>query len=151
MRYPKSIRRPADHYADRELCFHLTIRAHPKLGAWPGGAGEVIWAAVMEQRSASRVELFAACLMPDHMHLIASPREQDLLRFLDAWKGWTTRLAWKSGNGHGLWQPGMWDRTIEDEEDLVRTAAYVVRNPVTAGLVEDEREWPWSWVWWWDE
>ena len=151
MRYPKSIRKEAGHYADRSLCFHLIIRAHPKLARWPGEVGSALWSTVMEQRRAGRVELFAACLMPDHLHLLASPREQDILRFLNVWKGWTTRVAWHSGNGHGLWQPGMWDRAIEDGDDLARTAEYVVRNPLAAGLVDDERAWPWSWAWWWDE
>ncbi len=50
-----------------------------------------------------------------------------------------------------IWQPSFYDRAVRDEADFGATAEYIVRNPLTAGLVEDERDWPHTWVWWWDE
>jgi hypothetical protein len=33
---------------------------------------------------------------------------------------------------------------IEDEEELAAVCAYVVNNPVRAGLVDTAAQWPWS-------
>ncbi len=149
VRYPRRIRLDREVYEDLGLVFHLTLRAHPKLARWPATVGEAIWASVLEQLESDRVELFAACLMPDHLHLLVRRGRLDAIAFVDEWKSWTTRLSWSVGNRNALWQPGMWDRTMRDEDDLLATASYIARNPVDAGLVEDEREWPWTWVWWW--
>jgi REP element-mobilizing transposase RayT len=150
MRFPRPIRRPLDHYADRELRFHLTIHAHPKITGWSAPVADGIWEAALNERTRGRVQLFAACLMPDHLHLIVAPGEVDILRFLNTFKSWTTRTAWGSGNSHALWQPGMWDRTIRDEGDFTATLEYVVRNPVVAGLVEHPADWPWVWAYFMD-
>ena len=103
----------------------------------------------MEQRTASRVELFAACLMPNHLHLLLAPRDQDVILFGNTWKSWTTRLAWDHGVHGALWQPGMWDRTIRSPEDFDEVVDYIARNPVAEGLVERAEEWPWVWAWYW--
>ena len=87
--------------------------------------------------------------MPDHLHLLLGPRDQDVLLFVNAWKSWTTRLAWKHGMRGALWQPGMWDRTIRSPEDFDEVVDYIVRNPVAAGLVEQIEDWPWAWAWYW--
>ncbi|MBI2766952.1 MAG: transposase [Chloroflexi bacterium] len=150
MKYPKSIRLPASTYADRAVTTHVTIRAHPEISRFPDGLMDAIWATLLEQRSAGRVELLAACLMPDHVHLVLRPLEMDLLKFLNVWKSWTTRLAWTNGFRGGLWQPGMWDRSIRDGDDAEATMAYVLRNPVAAGLCPDERDWKRSWAWSWE-
>jgi len=104
----------------------------------------------MQQRTANRVELYAACLMLDHVHLLLRPEAMDVIRFLNVWKSWTTRVAWQHGVRGGLWQPGMWDRTIRNQDDFDRTVDYIVRNPVTAGLVDAPESWPWAWAWYWE-
>ena len=149
--FPHRIRRPLDHYANSELRFHITINAHPEIARWPDNVGNSIWRIVQEQRGAGRVELFAACLMPDHLHLLLRPDGMDVIRFVNVWKSWTTTAAWKLGHRGPLWQPGMWDRTIRDPADFDSTVDYIVHNPRAVGLVEEAREWPWSWAWFWDD
>jgi putative transposase len=111
----------------------------------------MVWESIIDQRSANRIELFAASLMPDHLHLLVSPREMDILKFVGAWKSFTTRKSWGLGNSNALWQPRYWDRTIRSDDDFGEVAAYILGNPVAAGLVDDERSWPHSWAWWWDD
>jgi REP element-mobilizing transposase RayT len=148
--YPKRIRRTLDHYANRDLHLHVTFHAHPEIAHLPEHVPEAIWQAVIEQNTIGRVELFAACLMPDHLHLLLRPAAFDAVRFADTWKSYTTRRAWECGHRGPLWQPGMWDRTIRDQADFDTTVEYVLRNPVEAGLVTDPREWPQAWAWYWD-
>lgn len=152
MRYPKNTKLPhREDYADPERVFHLTFRTHPEVISLTQRVADAIWASVLEQRHSSRVELFAACLMPDHLHLLISPRDQDILTFQQRWKSWTSKLARDAGHFGPVWQPGMWDRVCRDQDDFETTATYIVRNPVEANLVEDERDWPWTWCWWWDD
>ena len=151
MKFPQKIRLPHEAYANRESVSHVVIATHPGVGRLRQPVAEAVWAAVLEQRTRGSVELLVACLMPDHLHLILRPGQDDLLRFLNAWKSWSTTCARRAGHPGVLWQPGMWDRTCRGKADLEAVAEYVVQNPVAARLAEDAREWPWTWAWWWDE
>lgn len=74
MRYPKNTKLThREDYSDSERVFHLTFRAHPEIAQLAKPVADAIWESVMEQRDARRIELFAACLMPDHLHLLVSP------------------------------------------------------------------------------
>jgi REP element-mobilizing transposase RayT len=72
------------------------------------------------------------------------------MKFAASFKSYTTRLSWDLGNKNALWQPRTWDRTTRSDSDFANTADYILRNPVAAGLVEDERAWRHSWAWWWE-
>jgi REP element-mobilizing transposase RayT len=65
-------------------------------------AAGVIWGGVLEQRNRGDIELVAACLMPDHLHLLTRPAASDLIRFTNVLKSWTTRLAWSAGHTGAL-------------------------------------------------
>jgi REP element-mobilizing transposase RayT len=106
---------------------------------------------LFEQHKAGRIDLYAACVMPDHVHMLMAPVEKDVVEFANSWKSWTTRLSWRLGNRNALWQPGMWDRTIRDERDFNEVVEYIVANPMKSGLVESEQEWPHAWNWCQDE
>jgi REP element-mobilizing transposase RayT len=151
VKLPRTIRREPQHYQDGDSVFHLTINAHPTLTQWPEGVGEMIWNSLMEQRARGDVELLAACLMPDHLHVLLKPGRTGVSRWLNVWKSWTTRLAWGTGFHGALWQPGMWDRTVRNANDFAAVIEYIIRNPIVAGFVSSQRDWAWTWVWYWDE
>ena len=46
--------------------------------------------------------------------------------------------------GRYLWQEGYWDHTLRDDESLLAIAAYIVLNPVRAGLVASPEDYPFS-------
>jgi REP element-mobilizing transposase RayT len=148
--YPRLSRLSPQHYANRDESFHLTLNAHPKFPQFPEAIRSMIWDTVIEQRDADRVKTYAACLMPDHLHLLMAPVAMDVMKFASAFKSITTRRSWKLSNSNALWQPRTWDRTVRSTADFDAVGEYIVRNPVAAGLVENEREWPHNWAWWWD-
>ena len=82
-------------------------------------------------------ELFAYCLMPDHVHLIllGERGDSDLEAFV---RSWNTQLGfqWRRRTGGRLWQGGYFERVIRSDVNLYLAARYVVMNPVRAGLVE---------------
>ena len=105
MNYPRISRLSQQQYANRDECFHLTMNAHPKFGQFSESIRDMIWGAVIEQRAHGRVELLAACLMPDHLHLLLAPGEMDVMKFASAFKSITTKRSWELGNSNALWQP----------------------------------------------
>jgi len=93
---------------------------------------------LIDSAAESKFALPAYCLMPDHVHFVASGLtvESDLRRFVGRWKQ-ATGYAW-SQLGHGrLWQEGYWDRLARFDEPIEDMVRYVVENPVRAKLVEN--------------
>ncbi len=150
MHFPNRIRLPRTAYADPSNAFHLTIAAHPEIQRLGQAIGDAIWESVLEQRTSSRLELLAACLMPDHLHLVAKPGEVDLVTWMQRWKSWSTRLAWKAGHRGPLWQPSGWDRALRRDEDLLAVCRYVYGNPEAASLIAAGEAWAWRWGFWLD-
>jgi putative transposase len=92
-----------------------------------------------------RVEVWAYCLMPNHVHLIAVPATEDGLRRAigEAHRRYTRRVNFREGwRGH-LWQ-GRFTSYPLDEPYLLAATRYVEQNPVKAGLAEHPWDYPWS-------
>lgn len=92
-----------------------------------------------------RVEVWAYCLMPNHVHLVLTPRSVEGLarvvgethrqysRFINRREGWT---------GH-LFQDRFASSPM-DERHLIAAFRYLALNPVRAGLVDRAQDWSWS-------
>lgn len=92
-----------------------------------------------------QVEIWAYCLMPNHVHLIAVPQTMDGLTLAigEAHRRYTRRINLREDwRGH-LWQ-GRFSSFIMDEVYLLACTRYVELNPVRAGLVKRPEAWPWS-------
>jgi putative transposase len=145
---PKTIRLPHAAYADTEAVFHVVF--HTATGTTPfrnTTAGDRIWQLVVNERERDSIELVAACLMPDHLHVVASPRRRGIIAWVNGFKSYSTHVGWEAGLKTALWQPGFYDRRLRSADELDSAVEYVVRNPVAAGLVEDADSWPWARSW----
>jgi putative transposase len=91
------------------------------------------------------VEIWAYCLMPNHVHLIAVPESDDGLRrgIGEAHRRYSRMINFRENwRGH-LWQ-GRFASFPMDETYLLAAARYVEMNPVHAHLTTDAASWPWS-------
>jgi putative transposase len=89
--------------------------------------------------------IWSYCLMPNHVHIIVVPSDEDGLRrtFADAHRRYTGYInARNRWTGH-LWQ-GRYGAVAMDEGHLAAAARYVALNPVRARLVDRPEQWPWS-------
>jgi len=89
--------------------------------------------------------VWSYCLMPNHVHLVVVPCDEDGLRrtFADAHQRYTAFInARHRWTGH-LWQ-GRYGAVAMDEDHLAAAARYVALNPVRARLVDRAEHWPWS-------
>ena len=145
---PKTIRLPHDAYGNTEAAFHIVIRAMTNTTPFiDRELGDAVWAVVEQQSERAMVQIHTACLMPDHLHLVISPRAQDIIKWANSFKSFTTRVSWSFRSKSALWQPGYYDRRLRDDAEFESALAYVMRNPVDAGLVGEEAEWVWSGLW----
>ncbi len=97
---------------------------------------------------AAEVEVWAWCLMPNHVHLLLVPNDEDGLRSA---LSKTHRIyagiihARQKRSGH-FWQ-GRFGSVALDEDHLLSAFRYVALNPVRAGLVKNATDWPWASSW----
>jgi len=91
------------------------------------------------------VEIWAWCLMPNHVHLIAVPPTGDgLARAIgEAHRRYTLRV-----NSREDWRGHLWQERFAsfplDEPHLLAAARYIEMNPVAAGLADTPENYPWS-------
>ncbi len=93
----------------------------------------------------ARAEIWAYCLMPNHVHLIVVPCNDDSLARLlrETHARYARRVNQRYGwTGH-LWQE-RFHSFVMDETHLLAAVRYVELNPVRAGLCMHPSEWPWS-------
>jgi len=90
--------------------------------------------------------------MPDHVHLIySSLRREDgwsytLPEIMKAIKGRPARQVNVRLMRRGpVWQEEFFDHVLRSNDSLVDHVDYVCQNPVRAGLVKSEAEYPWIW------
>jgi REP element-mobilizing transposase RayT len=90
-----------------------------------------------------RVEVMAYVFMPDHLHAVLNglAADSDLLRFMDMFRQ-RTGYAYPQKSSGRLWQEGYDDRFLRAEESTLDVVAYVVANPIRAGLCKDIRDYP---------
>jgi REP element-mobilizing transposase RayT len=94
------------------------------------------------------LRLDAFCFMPDHLHaLIMVDEGGAVLRAFARFKQ-ASAQAYRLAGGSRLWQRGFHDRILRRDEDLLRTIAYILDNPVRRGLCEDWQDWTYSWSRW---
>ncbi len=104
------------------------------------------WAALMqgvlEHYRASSYHLHAFVIMPDHLHILLTPRES-LERSIQNIKGGFSFRAKRSFDWkHDIWQPGFSDHRIRDVEDLGRHLTYIEHNPAEAGICQHSESYP---------
>ncbi len=91
------------------------------------------------------VEVWACCLMPNHVRLIAVPGTEDALRRAlgEAHRRYTRHVNFREGwRGH-VWQ-GRFASFPLDEAHPYSATRYVDLSPVRAGLVSEPGEYSWS-------
>lgn len=90
--------------------------------------------------------LLAWCVMPNHVHVLIETRDGwPLSGVLHSWKSFTAKaINQHLGRTGTVWMRDYFDRYIRDDYHLAAVINYIHGNPVKAGLVQKEWEWPYS-------
>jgi REP element-mobilizing transposase RayT len=100
-----------------------------------------------------RYLLHAAVVMPEHVHLLLTPREDEegwpygLPATLKLLKGASARsvnnLLCVTGP---VWQEESFDHVLRSQESLEEKLEYIRQNPVRRGLAKKPEDYRWLWV-----
>ena len=98
-----------------------------------------------EECAQEKIEIWAYCLMTNHVHLIVNPKKtSNLGRAIGEVHRRYTRMINVRENWKGyLWQ-GRFSSYPMDKNWLLKAAAYVELNPVKAGMVKKAWNYRWS-------
>ena len=128
------------------LPHHVTQRGNGRARTFFNDADYALYRDLLAQHCrAAGVEVWAWCLMPNHVHLILVPSDTDgLRRALAAVHRRYAGIvhARRRRTGH-FWQ-GRFGAVVMDEAHLAAALRYVSLNPVRARLVKRARDWRWS-------
>ncbi len=128
------------------LPHHVTQRGNGRQQTFFDDADYALYRDLLaESLNAADVACWAWVLMPNHVHLILAPSDEDGLRRALApvhrrYAGIVHARRKRSGH---FWQ-GRFGCAVMDEDHLAAALVYVMLNPVRARLVGRAQDWRWS-------
>jgi 5-methyltetrahydrofolate--homocysteine methyltransferase len=104
-----------------------------------------------------RYDLFAATVMPDHVHALLQPLPKDELtdettfwsvpELMHSIKSFTAHEIDKAEGTKGqLWENESFDRYVRSDRDLEEKFQYILRNPWDADVAGPDEFYPWVWT-----
>jgi REP element-mobilizing transposase RayT len=105
-----------------------------------------------------RYDLFAACVMPDHVHFLLQPwpKENDdagnavfwsLTELLHSIKSFSAHAINKAEKTSGtVWEKERFDRYVRSDRDLEEKFHYITRNPWDAEVAGQNEDYAWVWT-----
>ncbi len=107
-----------------------------------------------------RYDLFATCVMPDHVHILFQPFPKtdddgekpvfwSLPELMHSIKSFSAREINKLEDKKGwqVWENEYHDRLMRSDQDVEEKFLYICRNPWTENLVGADEPYPWVWEW----
>ncbi|MEP6810417.1 MAG: alanine--tRNA ligase-related protein, partial [Chthoniobacterales bacterium] len=159
---PKS---PGAHYHKRRLPhferpwakYAVTWSTHERRQLSPAERDLVLQTILHD--AGKKYELYAACVMPDHVHLLLEPQIQgddaegkpvfhSLTEILQTLKSVSSHRINKAAGAKGqrVWENESFDRVVRSESDLEEKFNYICRNPWDSGVVGPAEGYGWLWT-----
>lgn len=100
---------------------------------------------ILKYKETSGYEIYAYCLMSNHVHLLLKtgqePLEQVMRRVCGSYVYW---YNWKYQRIGNLFQDRFKSEAVENDSYLLQVQRYIHQNPLKAGLVKDIELYKWS-------
>ena len=154
----KYTKRRLPHYERPHGIYHVTFttREHRQMSP----AARTLMLDALRHFDGQRYDLFAACVMPDHVHLLFQPaiKETDadgtplfwpLSELLHSIKSYSAKQINRQENTPGLpvWEKESFDRLMRGDKELEEVFSYICRNPSDAGMLDEDGRYAWLWTW----
>ena len=128
------------------LPHHVTQRGSRRQKTFFGDADYLAYLdLIRDTKQSAGVDIWAYCLMPNHVHLVAIPEQEDGLAML--LRVAHHRYALRVNAAHG-WRGHLWQERfhsfVMDEPHLLAAVRYIELNPVRANLCKRAEDWRWS-------
>jgi putative transposase len=133
-------------FLEPKLPYHVTQRGNYGQDVFRSDEDRFKYLELMERYANKyKLEVWAYCLMSNHVHFIVYPHEHTSLArtMATAHMVYSQHLHRAHGLVGHLWQ-GRFFSCALDERHLLSAVRYVELNPVRAKMVKAAGEWPWS-------
>jgi threonyl-tRNA synthetase/REP element-mobilizing transposase RayT len=120
---------------------------------------DIVLRSILYGHEHGQYELYAACVMPDHVLLLLEPQIKEdevegkplffsLSEILQGIKSSTAHRINKAAGRQGqpVWEKESLDRMIRSESDLEEKFLYIARNPWDAHVANSDDDYPWMWT-----
>ena len=145
-RYARTVRGRLPRYVFPDGTFHVCTRGVDGTPIYRDDHDRLFFLALfgdVVRRNEWIVHTF--CLMTNHYHLVVESLRDELSAGLHRLNGvYAQRFNGRHLRTGHLFGDRFWSGLIEDDEELEETCAYVLANPVRAGLCDEPADWPWS-------
>ncbi|HMO05687.1 MAG TPA: transposase [Kiritimatiellia bacterium] len=132
-------------YANTGNIFFVTICVSPRRPVFVSpDRNDVVVKTIKDLQNEHAWGVYLYCIMPDHLHLVVNPGASGLSQAIRRLKGRLTPWWRQHGDGRPLWQGGYFDHRLRSTESFTDKGRYIMQNPVRAGLVMHEKDWPWT-------
>jgi len=144
MEHPRH-RLPAFNYKGRRAYFLTVCTANRQKHFDKPEVANALVEALRQQFQRHDFSVYAYCFMTDHCHVlaVAVADTAGLAKAVRAFKGASVAIA----RGFGierLWQRDYYEHILRSSEHLGAVAAYILQNPMRAGLATAPGDWPYS-------
>jgi putative transposase len=108
------------------------------------GVAAMVATELLRASELHKVEVTAYAVLSDHVHALLTGESPNagIPATLRRWKQFTGYWFSKT-SGARLWQKNYWDRLIRDDDEMLRSMRYVVRNPIRHDLATGVRDYRW--------
>jgi len=148
----KITRRTLPHWQQPGSVYFLTWRC--KTGESLSPEERTITMEAMQYWDGRKWTLYAAVIMPDHVHVLAQPlplleREAvfDLAEIIHSVKSFSVHQINKLRESRGsIWQDERFDRIVRDELEFLEKWQYIMNNPVKQELADRWEDYLWLYI-----
>jgi putative transposase len=132
-------------------CYHVLNRANRRAEVFHEAADYRAFIALMQKaQEHESLPILAACLMPNHFHLVVQPTRASSI---SRWVHWlcTTHVRHyhgKYGTSGRVWQGPFKACLVQTDQHLLTVMRYVERNAQEARIVRRAEDWAWGSLRW---
>jgi putative transposase len=135
-----------DHLGSARFVTFTCHRRQPFL-ALPS-ARDIVLEHLERLRGLSKVKIFGYVIMPEHVHFVLlPPNDQQLGRLLGLFKSESAKRIKRLlsiSSDESIWQNRGYDHNCRSLDATIRVIEYCHNNPVRRGLCEAPADWKWS-------
>ena len=126
--------------------YHIMMRGINRQNIFEEDDDNMKFLQILEQyRDKCGYDIYAYCLMGNHVHLLLKigeePLEQVMRRICGSYVYW---YNWKYQRIGNLFQDRFKSEPIEDDKYFLIVLRYIHQNPLKAGLIKDIEKYKWS-------
>jgi len=125
--------------------YHVVFNTAGHRNLLVGDFAEAVVRSLTDAGPATSFDLLVYMVMPDHVHALIQALDPtaSAVRFVQRCKQ-APGFIHKRQTGNDLWQRSFYDRIVRRNDDAREIAAYILDNPVRAGLLPAGGVWRYS-------